>query len=66
MEGLRGGPANMQEPESQEGYLLKRRKWPMKGWHKVRPLENSRTVTHLAHRCELCGYVKPPKKVFDC
>ena len=56
----------MQEPESQEGYLLKRRKWPMKGWHKVRPLENSRTVTHLAHRCELCGYVKPPKKVFDC
>uniref|UniRef100_A0A8C5CP18 Oxysterol-binding protein n=1 Tax=Gadus morhua TaxID=8049 RepID=A0A8C5CP18_GADMO len=34
VEGLRGGPANIQEPESQEGYLLKRRKWPMKGWHK--------------------------------
>ncbi|CAL8297568.1 unnamed protein product [Lota lota] len=34
VEGLRGGPANIQEPQSQEGYLLKRRKWPMKGWHK--------------------------------
>lgn len=25
----------MQEPSKQEGILLKRRKWPMKGWHKV-------------------------------
>ncbi|KAA8586032.1 hypothetical protein FQN60_007601 [Etheostoma spectabile] len=24
----------MQEPDRQEGFLLKRRKWPMKGWHK--------------------------------
>uniref|UniRef100_A0A3Q3LBB9 Oxysterol-binding protein n=1 Tax=Mastacembelus armatus TaxID=205130 RepID=A0A3Q3LBB9_9TELE len=24
----------MQEPDRQEGVLLKRRKWPMKGWHK--------------------------------
>ena len=35
MEGLRGVPASMQEPDRQEGLLLKRRKWPMKGWHKV-------------------------------
>ncbi|KAG7245113.1 hypothetical protein INR49_023679 [Caranx melampygus] len=34
VEGLRGVPASMQEPERQEGFLLKRRKWPMKGWHK--------------------------------
>ncbi|XP_013866654.1 oxysterol-binding protein-related protein 3 isoform X2 [Austrofundulus limnaeus] len=34
VEGLRGFPASMQEPDSQEGFLLKRRKWPMKGWHK--------------------------------
>ncbi|KAM3857865.1 oxysterol-binding protein-related protein 3-like [Diretmus argenteus] len=34
VEGLRGVPANMQQPERQEGFLLKRRKWPMKGWHK--------------------------------
>uniref|UniRef100_A0A8C5EBR2 Oxysterol-binding protein n=1 Tax=Gouania willdenowi TaxID=441366 RepID=A0A8C5EBR2_GOUWI len=34
VEGLRGAPANMQEPDRQEGFLLKRRKWPMKGWHK--------------------------------
>uniref|UniRef100_A0A8C4HM32 Oxysterol-binding protein n=1 Tax=Dicentrarchus labrax TaxID=13489 RepID=A0A8C4HM32_DICLA len=34
VEGLRGAPANMQEPDRQEGFVLKRRKWPMKGWHK--------------------------------
>ncbi|TMS18279.1 Oxysterol-binding protein-related protein 3 [Larimichthys crocea] len=34
VEGLRGVPASMQEPDRQEGILLKRRKWPMKGWHK--------------------------------
>ena len=35
IEGLKGNPGNIQEPEKQEGFLLKRRKWPMKGWHKV-------------------------------
>uniref|UniRef100_A0A4W3I0D5 Oxysterol-binding protein n=1 Tax=Callorhinchus milii TaxID=7868 RepID=A0A4W3I0D5_CALMI len=25
---------NIQEPNTQEGYLLKKRKWPLKGWHK--------------------------------
>ncbi|XP_062322746.1 oxysterol-binding protein-related protein 3 isoform X1 [Osmerus eperlanus] len=34
VEGLRGGLANVQEPQKQEGFMLKRRKWPMKGWHK--------------------------------
>ncbi|XP_056153830.1 oxysterol-binding protein-related protein 3-like [Lampris incognitus] len=34
VEGWRGIPANIQEPQRQEGFLLKRRKWPMKGWHK--------------------------------
>ncbi|XP_036000883.1 oxysterol-binding protein-related protein 3 isoform X1 [Fundulus heteroclitus] len=34
VEGLRGVPASIQEPDRQEGFLLKRRKWPMKGWHK--------------------------------
>ncbi|XP_007562682.1 oxysterol-binding protein-related protein 3-like [Poecilia formosa] len=34
VEGLRGAPASIQEPDRQEGFLLKRRKWPMKGWHK--------------------------------
>ncbi|XP_035287262.1 oxysterol-binding protein-related protein 3 isoform X2 [Anguilla anguilla] len=34
VEGLRGGLTNVQEPQKQEGFLLKRRKWPMKGWHK--------------------------------
>ncbi|KAF7669454.1 hypothetical protein LDENG_00186460 [Lucifuga dentata] len=34
VEGLRGGVSNVLEPQKQEGYMLKRRKWPMKGWHK--------------------------------
>ncbi|XP_077363035.1 oxysterol-binding protein-related protein 3-like [Festucalex cinctus] len=34
VEGLRGVPAAIQQPEPQQGFLLKRRKWPMKGWHK--------------------------------
>uniref|UniRef100_A0A1A8Q132 Oxysterol-binding protein n=1 Tax=Nothobranchius pienaari TaxID=704102 RepID=A0A1A8Q132_9TELE len=25
---------NVLEPQKQEGFMLKRRKWPMKGWHK--------------------------------
>lgn len=35
VEGLRGGFGSVLEPQKQEGYMLKRRKWPMKGWHKV-------------------------------
>lgn len=34
VEGLKGVPASIQEPDRQQGFLLKRRKWPMKGWHK--------------------------------
>ncbi|KAM9783055.1 oxysterol-binding protein-related protein 3 [Neosynchiropus ocellatus] len=34
VDGVRGGGSNVLEPQRQEGYLLKRRKWPMKGWHK--------------------------------
>ncbi|XP_010071474.1 PREDICTED: oxysterol-binding protein-related protein 3 isoform X4 [Pterocles gutturalis] len=34
VEGLRGAMNCTQEPQKQEGYLLKKRKWPLKGWHK--------------------------------
>ncbi|XP_060760991.1 oxysterol-binding protein-related protein 3a isoform X2 [Neoarius graeffei] len=34
MESLREPKGNLQKPSKQEGFLLKRRKWPMKGWHK--------------------------------
>ncbi|XP_033831043.1 oxysterol-binding protein-related protein 3-like [Periophthalmus magnuspinnatus] len=34
VEGLRGAPSSIQEPDRQQGFLLKKRKWPMKGWHK--------------------------------
>ncbi|XP_053182507.1 oxysterol-binding protein-related protein 3 [Scomber japonicus] len=34
VEGLRRGFSNVLEPQKQEGFMLKRRKWPMKGWHK--------------------------------
>ncbi|XP_066571710.1 oxysterol-binding protein-related protein 3 isoform X1 [Amia ocellicauda] len=34
VEGLRGSMSSIQEPQKQEGFMLKRRKWPLKGWHK--------------------------------
>lgn len=34
VDDLRGLTGNIQKPEKQEGLLLKKRKWPMKGWHK--------------------------------
>ncbi|XP_054420456.1 oxysterol-binding protein-related protein 3 isoform X5 [Pteronotus mesoamericanus] len=34
VEGLRGEVNYTQEPPIQKGFLLKKRKWPLKGWHK--------------------------------
>ncbi|XP_077577517.1 oxysterol-binding protein-related protein 3 isoform X1 [Stigmatopora nigra] len=34
VEGLRGGFSSVVEPQKQESYVLKKRKWPLKGWHK--------------------------------
>ncbi|XP_072009855.1 oxysterol-binding protein-related protein 3 isoform X1 [Engystomops pustulosus] len=34
VEGLRGSSSCTQEPQKKEGFLLKKRKWPLKGWHK--------------------------------
>uniref|UniRef100_H3C3D6 Oxysterol-binding protein-related protein 3 n=1 Tax=Tetraodon nigroviridis TaxID=99883 RepID=H3C3D6_TETNG len=34
LEGLRAGVSSVLEPMKHEGYMLKRRKWPVKGWHK--------------------------------
>ncbi|XP_064466170.1 oxysterol-binding protein-related protein 6-like [Ornithodoros turicata] len=34
MQGLRSGQRCDDRPSKFEGYLLKRRKWPLKGWHK--------------------------------
>ncbi|XP_053570131.1 oxysterol-binding protein-related protein 3 isoform X2 [Bombina bombina] len=34
VEGLRGSTNFIQEPQRHEGFLLKKRKWPLKGWHK--------------------------------
>lgn len=34
MQGLRSGQRCEDRPRKFEGYLLKRRKWPLKGWHK--------------------------------
>uniref|UniRef100_A0A4W2HUG8 Oxysterol-binding protein-related protein 3 n=1 Tax=Bos indicus x Bos taurus TaxID=30522 RepID=A0A4W2HUG8_BOBOX len=34
VEGLRGEMNYTQEPPTQKGFLLKKRKWPLKGWHK--------------------------------
>uniref|UniRef100_A0A3B3SD57 Oxysterol-binding protein n=1 Tax=Paramormyrops kingsleyae TaxID=1676925 RepID=A0A3B3SD57_9TELE len=34
IDGHRGETSHGREPLRQEGYLLKKRKWPLKGWHK--------------------------------
>ncbi|XP_023213795.1 oxysterol-binding protein-related protein 6-like [Centruroides sculpturatus] len=35
LEGLKDGQRFEEKPEKFEGYMMKRRKWPLKGWHKV-------------------------------
>ncbi|XP_053326966.1 oxysterol-binding protein-related protein 6 [Spea bombifrons] len=34
IEGLKIGHTNVQKPEKHEGFMVKKRKWPLKGWHK--------------------------------
>ncbi|XP_045068015.1 oxysterol-binding protein-related protein 6-like [Coregonus clupeaformis] len=34
IEGLKIGQSNVQRPDKYEGFMLKKRKWPLKGWHK--------------------------------
>ncbi|XP_051566448.1 oxysterol-binding protein-related protein 6 isoform X2 [Myxocyprinus asiaticus] len=34
IEGLKIGQTHVQRPEKHEGFMLKKRKWPLKGWHK--------------------------------
>ena len=36
LEGLRGEQKFETKPDKYEGQMMKRRKWPLKGWHKVR------------------------------
>ncbi|XP_035249904.1 oxysterol-binding protein-related protein 6-like isoform X1 [Anguilla anguilla] len=34
IEGLKIGQTSIQRPDKNEGFMLKKRKWPLKGWHK--------------------------------
>ncbi|XP_061464345.1 oxysterol-binding protein-related protein 6 isoform X9 [Rhineura floridana] len=34
IEGLKIGQTNVLKPDKHEGFMLKKRKWPLKGWHK--------------------------------
>ncbi|XP_061696913.1 oxysterol-binding protein-related protein 6 isoform X3 [Syngnathoides biaculeatus] len=34
IEGLKIGQNSVQRPDKHEGFMLKKRKWPLKGWHK--------------------------------
>jgi hypothetical protein len=48
LEGLKDGQRFDKKPKPCEGYLHKKRKWPLKGWHKVViELPNVRSETHL-------------------
>lgn len=49
VEGLRGEMTYTQEPPAQKGFLLKKRKWPLKGWHKVRHQWWLLIVGHTLH-----------------
>lgn len=49
LEGLRDGQRCEVKPEKLEGYLLKRRKWPLKGWHKVIVFPFSIFTPRLVH-----------------
>lgn len=40
MEGLKDGQRFENKPNPFNGYLHKKRKWPLKGWHKVRNVIN--------------------------
>lgn len=42
IEGLKIGQSNVQRPDKHEGFMLKKRKWPLKGWHKVRSTGTAR------------------------
>ena len=42
IEGLKIGQSNVQRPDKHEGFMLKKRKWPLKGWHKVRSTDRAR------------------------
>lgn len=39
VEGLKDGQRYDKKPELFRGYLHKKRKWPLKGWHKVRGIK---------------------------
>uniref|UniRef100_A0A4W6E9K3 Oxysterol-binding protein n=1 Tax=Lates calcarifer TaxID=8187 RepID=A0A4W6E9K3_LATCA len=64
VEGLRGVPASMQEPDRQEGLLLKRRKWPMKGWHKRYFLLEKGILKYAKHGADVG--ITPRGKLHGC
>lgn len=46
IEGLKIGQTNVQKPDKHEGFMLKKRKWPLKGWHKVNhPYKSEEIIT---------------------
>lgn len=51
MEGLKEGQKCEKKPAKFSGYLHKKRKWPLKGWHKVLGIKNISTLnlTHEVH-----------------
>lgn len=58
VEGLRGGLGNVLVPQKQEGCMLKRRKWPMKGWHKVYNPTPARSLTDPCWVIDFMRYFK--------
>lgn len=59
VEGLRGAMNCTQEPQKQEGCLLKKRKWPLKGWHKV--VKECLSESLMPFECDLLGVLLQQK-----
>lgn len=47
MEGLKDGQRFENKPNTFTGYLHKKRKWPLKGWHKVSVFYFSSNISNL-------------------
>lgn len=53
LEGLREGQKCELKPDKFEGYLMKRRKWPLKGWHKRYFLLDKGILTYAKSATEM-------------
>lgn len=57
MEGLKEGQKFEKKPNKFDGYLHKKRKWPLKGWHKVSNYQLEINVLILFYKLAVLFYI---------